>query len=396
MSPGREGIAAPASAANALPAPLPRRLHARRARYSGWVDPAGEAERRRRAVVGTVVFTLLVPGTVVGLVPYWLSGWRLAASTGLRVLGVLLMLAALPVFVAFLVRFVREGIGTPAPIAPTERLVVGGPFERVRNPGYLAVIALVVGQALLFGRGGVLVYAVLLALGFHLFVVLYEEPTLHRRYGAEYEAYCRRVSRWWPRLTALLLVTCTLSGPLACATTKIETQWKDPAATAQDLAFRQVVVIAQVDDETTRRAAEDELVRVLESRPRAQARGMRVLPSYSLLSAAELRDVAEMRAKVEAAGFDGAVVLRLIADGERVTYVPARYEASWGRVVHYDPGYTRVDRVVRVETSLYSVALGKRIWSGVSRTLNPKDLRDLVEGVARAVGAELEAQGLAP
>jgi protein-S-isoprenylcysteine O-methyltransferase Ste14 len=163
------------------------------------VDPAGESERRRRAALGTVVFTLAVPGTVVGLVPYLLSGWQLASSMALRVLGALLMIAALPVFVAFLVRFVREGIGTPAPIAPTERLVVGGPFERVRNPGYVAVVALVVGQGLLFGRGAVLVYAVLLALGFHLFVVLYEEPTLRRRFGAEYEAYCRRVPRWLPR-----------------------------------------------------------------------------------------------------------------------------------------------------------------------------------------------------
>jgi protein-S-isoprenylcysteine O-methyltransferase Ste14 len=163
------------------------------------VDSVGEAERRRRAVLGTIVFTLIVPVTVVGLVPYLLSGWQLTSSVSLRVLGVLLILAALPIFLAFLVRFVREGIGTPAPIAPPERLVVGGPFERVRNPGYVAVVALVVGQGLLFGRGAVLVYAVLLALGFHLFVVLYEEPTLRRRFGAEYEAYCRRVPRWLPR-----------------------------------------------------------------------------------------------------------------------------------------------------------------------------------------------------
>ncbi len=160
----------------------------------------GDAERRRRAALGTAVFTLVVPGTVVGIVPYLLSGWRLAASVGLRALGVLLLLAALPLFVAFLARFVREGIGTPAPIAPPERLVVGGPFERVRNPGYVAAIGLVLAQALLFGSGAVLVYASLLALGFHLFVVLYEEPTLRRRFGAEYEAYCRRVPRWVPRL----------------------------------------------------------------------------------------------------------------------------------------------------------------------------------------------------
>ena len=162
-------------------------------------------------VLGTIAFTLIVPGTVVGLVPYLLSGWRLAASTSLRVLGVVQILAALPVFVGFLVRFVREGLGTPAPIAPTERLVVGGPFARVRNPGYVAVVALVVGQGLLFGRGALLGYAVLLALGFHAFVVLYEEPTLRRRFGAEYEAYCRRVPRWWPRLSALLACATALA-----------------------------------------------------------------------------------------------------------------------------------------------------------------------------------------
>jgi len=159
----------------------------------------GEVERRRRAALGTAVFTLVVPGTVVGLVPYLLSGWRLAPGLTLRAGGALLLLLALPVFGAFLARFVREGIGTPAPIAPTERLVVGGPFERVRNPGYAAVVGLVAGQALLFASPAVAVYAASLALGFHLFVVLYEEPTLRRRFGAKYDAYCRRVPRWLPR-----------------------------------------------------------------------------------------------------------------------------------------------------------------------------------------------------
>ena len=356
----------------------------------------GEAARRRQAALGTVVFTLTVPGTLVVLVPWLLSGWRLAAGSLARVLGVLLILAALPMFAAFLVRFVREGIGTPAPIAPPERLVVGGPFQRVRNPGYVAVVGLVLGQALLFGSLEVAVYGLLVALGFHLFVVLYEEPTLRRRFGAEYEAYCRRVPRWWPRLGSLLLLAGVLSGPLGCATTRIETQWKDPAVTAQDLGFRKVIALAQVDDETTRRAAEDELVRVLAAGPKAQARGMEVQPAYASISSAELGDVAALRAKVEAAGFDGAVVLRLVSDQERVTYVPGRYEAMWGTAVRYDPGYTTVDRIVRVETSLYSITQGRRLWSGVSRTLNPRDLRDLVEEVVRAAGVELEAQGLAP
>ena len=87
-----------------------------------------------------------------------------------------------------------------APIAPTERLVVGGPFRWVRNPGYISVIALLLGQALVFGSSVLLAYAAVIALGFHLFVVFYEEPTLRRQFGAEYETYCRAVRRWIPRL----------------------------------------------------------------------------------------------------------------------------------------------------------------------------------------------------
>jgi protein-S-isoprenylcysteine O-methyltransferase Ste14 len=113
--------------------------------------------------------------------------------------GIALIAVALPVFVAFNFRFVWEGHGTPAPVAPTEHLVVGGPFRWVRNPGYVAVVGLVVGEGLLYGSPRVLAYAALLWLGFHLFVLLYEEPTLRRTYGAEYDDYCRRVSRWIPR-----------------------------------------------------------------------------------------------------------------------------------------------------------------------------------------------------
>jgi hypothetical protein len=200
------------------------------------------------------------------------------------------------------------------------------------------------------------------------------------------------VARRVVSIAVLALLGCVLG----CAATQIETQWKDPATTAHDLAFRRVIAIAQVEDGTTRRVAEDEMVRVLLSGPRAQARGMQVSPSYALITAADLDDVAAMRAKVEADGFDGAVVMRLIATEERVTYMPGRYETMWGRVVSYDPGYTVVDQIVRIETSLYSITQGRRLWSGVTRTLNPSDLPDLVDEVAHAVGRELEAQGLAP
>jgi protein-S-isoprenylcysteine O-methyltransferase Ste14 len=152
-----------------------------------------------RALVGTIVFVALVPGTVVVGMPWWLTGWRLADATLARVAGVALVVASTPLFLSFLSRFVVEGRGTPAPIAPTEHLVVGGPYRRTRNPGYIAVVGMLLGQALLFGSAAVLAYAGLIALAFHAFVLFYEEPTLRRTFGAEYDAYCRRVPRWLPR-----------------------------------------------------------------------------------------------------------------------------------------------------------------------------------------------------
>jgi protein-S-isoprenylcysteine O-methyltransferase Ste14 len=157
---------------------------------------------RARAAVGSVVFLVVAPGVAAGLVPWLLTGW----STHdwwppIRVLGGLMIGAGLAVLVPAFIRFVVEGIGTPAPIAPTERLVVGGAYRYVRNPMYLAVAALVVGQALLLGQAALLLYAAALCLAFAAFVHGYEEPVLARRFGAQYEAYRRAVPAWWPRRT---------------------------------------------------------------------------------------------------------------------------------------------------------------------------------------------------
>ena len=161
------------------------------------------ADAERRALLGTIIFTLTIPGTAIVLVPYLLTGWNLRPPflgiEATRSLGGALIVLAAPLFFRFLAGFVREGRGTPAPIAPTQHLVVGGPFRWVRNPGYVAVVAVVVGQALRFGSGAVLAWAAFLAVAFHLFVVFYEEPTLRRQFGQEYEAYCREVPRWLPR-----------------------------------------------------------------------------------------------------------------------------------------------------------------------------------------------------
>jgi protein-S-isoprenylcysteine O-methyltransferase Ste14 len=94
---------------------------------------------------------------------------------------------------------VVEGIGTPAPIAPPQRLVVGGPYRWVRNPMYVAIITAILGQALLLGRLELVVYAVLFWAVTAAFVHGYEEPHLKREFAAEYEQYLRTVPAWIPR-----------------------------------------------------------------------------------------------------------------------------------------------------------------------------------------------------
>ena len=115
-------------------------------------------------------------------------------------LGAILAAMGAAVIVSAFVRFVIEGLGTPAPVAPPRHLVVGGLYRFVRNPMYVAVIAMTVGQALLFGQPGLLVYAAAVGAAMFGFVRLYEEPDLAERFGSDYETYRKAVPGWWPRL----------------------------------------------------------------------------------------------------------------------------------------------------------------------------------------------------
>lgn len=133
--------------------------------------------------------------------PWWLTGWKVAALWGpLRVVGALLTVVAAAVVLSAFARFVTEGIGTPAPVAPPQHLVVGGLYRYVRNPIYLALVTAIVGQALLLGQLGLLAYALIVGVILFGFVRFYEEPDLSERFGAEYEEYRRAVPGWWPRL----------------------------------------------------------------------------------------------------------------------------------------------------------------------------------------------------
>jgi protein-S-isoprenylcysteine O-methyltransferase Ste14 len=158
-----------------------------------------------KAAVGSSVFLVVAPGVVAGLVPWLLTGWEFEEPISywlpLRVIGAVLLVAGLVVLLEAFTRFVRQGVGTPAPVAPTEHLVVGGLYRYVRNPMYLAVGAMIVGEALLLGQLILLPYAALFGLAVWAFVRWYEEPTLHRQFGEEYDEYRRAVPAWWPRRT---------------------------------------------------------------------------------------------------------------------------------------------------------------------------------------------------
>jgi protein-S-isoprenylcysteine O-methyltransferase Ste14 len=157
------------------------------------------------ALVGTALFLALAPGCVAGLAPWWVSRWRFRAPfpgyQPLRVIGAMFIAAGTFVVLDSFARFAVQGLGTPAPVFPTKRLVIKGFYRYVRNPMYVAVVAVILGQALLFGDVRVFEYALCAWLVAHLFVLSYEEPTLRKTFGAEYESFRANVPRWIPRVT---------------------------------------------------------------------------------------------------------------------------------------------------------------------------------------------------
>lgn len=161
--------------------------------------------RRMYAVLGSALFFVVAPFVLAGFVPWSITHWEfrpaLFGFEPSRAVGLALIIAGVPGVVDSFARFALQGLGTPAPIAPTQALVVTGLYRYVRNPIYVGVAAVIFGQGFLFGDGRLLWYAALLWLFFHLFVLVYEEPTLEQTFGAQYEAFRANVPRWIPRLT---------------------------------------------------------------------------------------------------------------------------------------------------------------------------------------------------
>jgi protein-S-isoprenylcysteine O-methyltransferase Ste14 len=168
--------------------------------------PARSATIRRdmvRAIgplLKTLVFTIVVPGTVAVVIPrYLIGGFSVPAFGPLPAFGFMAIVLGACIYFRCAWEFAVRGLGTPAPIAPTKFLVVSGLHRYVRNPMYVGVALVIVGEAGLFRAAHLAEYAVVMLLTAHLFVIFYEEPALRRQFGESYEQYRRTVPRWIPR-----------------------------------------------------------------------------------------------------------------------------------------------------------------------------------------------------
>lgn len=162
------------------------------------------ALRQRRAAWASAAFLVVGPGSVTGLVPWLLTRWKarrpVPGGVPAQLAGSVLILAGASVLSRSFVRFVVQGSGTPVPVAPPARLVVDGLYRHVRNPMYVALQAIIIGQASLLGQPRLVAWAAIAAVPPALYVPVREEPVLRARFGEEYEQYRHNVPRWLPRL----------------------------------------------------------------------------------------------------------------------------------------------------------------------------------------------------
>lgn len=145
-----------------------------------------------------VLFTIIVPGTVAVYLPLLLVRGRPVGSTGAALLGFGLVAAGVAIYIWCVWDFASFGRGTPAPIDAPKNLVVRGLYRYTRNPMYLGVLTVILGWSIVFQSLTLVLYAVVVWAFFQAFILLYEEPHLRRVFGAEYDAYRRQVSRWFP------------------------------------------------------------------------------------------------------------------------------------------------------------------------------------------------------
>jgi len=190
--------------------------------------------------------------------------------------------------------------------------------------------------------------------------------------------------------------TTVLLGTAACATTSLTSTWVAPDAKPLD-PQKKVVAVMITDRESSRLAAEDALVKVM------QGRGLNAVASYSILPGQIARDTARAHAVLMQEGVDAVVAARMLGKEQQTTYTPGTgyYGSTWGYWGYgwgaaYSPGYVSTDQIVTVETLVYSVSQNKLVWAGQSKTTNPSNIDAFVGELASVVGGELRKAGLVP
>lgn len=151
-------------------------------------------------LLNTLLFTIIVPGTVAGYIPHLLSHFPKPHGLITATVGAAVIALGAAIYFRCAWEFAVRGLGTPAPIAPTKYLVTTALHRYVRNPMYVGVALVILGEAFLFRSALLVLYVALMLLAAHVFVIFYEEPTLRRQFGESYEDYFRTVPRWFPRI----------------------------------------------------------------------------------------------------------------------------------------------------------------------------------------------------
>lgn len=201
-----------------------------------------------------------------------------------------------------------------------------------------------------------------------------------------------------PHLKLVIVVSVLAAGISLTAKTKFQSVWKAPDAATVSFAGAKVAALVIDKDDSLRVAGEEALVREL------NARGLQGVPSYRMIPKEELQSAEKARPWFERAGIQGVVAFRVVNDDRRKTYVPSTwttdyyqsfwgyYGYSWGAV--YTPGYVRNERIVSLETLVFSIPKNSLVWAGLSDTENPKDGQKVVTEVVKEAVAEMRKQGL--
>lgn len=197
-----------------------------------------------------------------------------------------------------------------------------------------------------------------------------------------------------------IAVVAAALAPLACSTTTFESTWRAPDAAPIRLEGRKVVALFFSKNPATRRRAEDAMAREI------SARGAEGIPGYTVLSDQAIKDEEASKAKLESLGFSGTVAMRVVGRETQYAYAPAtvwvypHYRHFWGGYWRWgwgtvwEPGYLTVDKIVRVETLVYSFERDELLWAGVSRTVNPDQIETFISELAAAVVKQMTKDGL--